>query len=182
MPRTIVDLRPPQLDLHGIAGREFALDIPVTGGVLTSPVLTMKTAAGDAYTTDPGVGTATMPSADTLRVAWTAADMSALNTTTRAKTYRIEVAGSIDGAAVASVIGGLLTTYPTTWTRSVPTSSASLVLNNGTTLALEVSVPAPDGPIDGGRSDEVYGGDLPGIDGGSYSSTYTDTTYDGGTP
>lgn len=78
MPRTIVDLRPPQLDLHGIAGREFALDIPVTGGVLTSPVLTMKTAAGDAYTTDPGVGTATMPSADTLRVAWTAADMSAL--------------------------------------------------------------------------------------------------------
>jgi hypothetical protein len=179
MSRTIVDQRPPELQLHGIAGRAFAFDIPVTGGVLTSPVLTMRTGAGDPYTTDPGVGTATMVDADTLRIAWTADDMAALNTTTRGsgKTYRIEIAGSVDGGSVASIIGGTLSVYPTTHTRFTPNNAATLSLNNGGTYSLAITVPTPDAPIDGGAPDEVF---LDGIDGGLYSDSFSNTTYDGG--
>jgi hypothetical protein len=176
--RVTVDGRPPDLALHVIAGYAYSLAIPVTGGTLTSPVLSMKTGAGDPYTTDPGVGTATMTTPDTLTVPWTAADTGALNTTTRPKVYRIQVAGVVDGAAAASVIGGTLTTYPTTWARSVPQTSATLSLNNGTTLTLTLTVPPSEPPIDGGAPDEVF---LDGIDGGQFDDSFSDTTYDGGT-
>lgn len=178
MSRVTVDGRPPALALHAIAGREFAHEIPVTGGTLTSPLLTMKTSGGDPYTTDPGVGAASLSDAATLRLAWTAADLAALNTTTRQKHYLIEIAGSVDGSNPLSVIGGTLTVYPTTWARSVPSSSTTLVLNNGTTLTLELTVPAPAPATDGGAMDEVYVDD--GIDGGSFDDTFTDTDYDGG--
>ena len=179
MSRVTDDQRPPALALHGIAGRELAKNIGVTGGVLTSPVLTMKTSGGDPYTTDPGVGAASMPATDTLRLLWTAADMAALNTTTRPKTYRIEIAGSIDGSNTVSTIGGTLSVYPTTYARDVPSSTTTLSLNNGNALTLSLSVAAPDGPIDGGAFDEQFGGTT-GIDGGLHSDTFTDTTYDGG--
>lgn len=178
MSRVTVDGRPPELALHAIAGREFAHEIPVTGGTLTSPVLTMKTSGGDPYTTDPGVGTASMSDVTTLRLAWSAADMAALNDTTRAKVYRIELAGSVDGSNPLSLIGGTFTVYPTTWARSVPSSSATLTVNNGTTLTLSLTVPAPAPTTDGGAPDEIYVDD--GIDGGDPDDTFTDTDYDGG--
>ena len=178
MARTTVDMRPPELALHGIASRELALDIPVEGGTLTSPVLTMKTAGGDAYTTDPGVGTASMADSATLRLAWSSADMAALNDTTRPKTYRIELAGVVDGSNPLSTIGGTLTVYPTTWARPVPSSSATLTLNNGTSLTLSLTVPAPAPTTDGGAPDEIYVDG--GIDGGAPTDTFTDTDYDGG--
>jgi hypothetical protein len=175
--RVTVDGRPPDLAIHAIAGYARSFAIPVTGGTLTSPVLTMKTSGGDPYTTDPGVGTATMTTADTLTLAWTAADLAALNTTTRQRTYRINIAGVVDGGAPGPMIGGTITVYPTTWARSVPQTSATLSLNNGTTLTLTLTVPPAEPPIDGGAPDEVY---LDGIDGGLYSDSFSNTTYDGG--
>ncbi len=178
MSRVTVDGRPPDLAIHAIAGYAYSLAIPVTGGVLTSPVLTMKTGAGDPFTADPGVGTATMTTADTLTLAWTAADLAALNTTTRQKVYRINIAGVVDGGAAGPMVGGTITTYPSTWARSVPQTTATLSLNNGTTLTLALTVPPAEPPIDGGAPDEVY---LDGIDGGEYDDEFSDTTYDGGT-
>lgn len=178
MARVTDDQRPPEAALHGIASREWSRDIPVTGGTLTSPVLTMKTAGGDPYTSDPGVGTASMADVSTLRLTWSAADMAALNDTTRPKTYRIEVSGSVDGSNPLSAIGGTFTVYPTTWARSVPSSSATLSLNNGTSLTLSLTVPAPAPTTDGGAPDEIYVDD--GIDGGTPTDTFTDTDYDGG--
>lgn len=179
MARVTDDVRPSAYAIEAVAGREFARNIPVTGGVLTSPVLTMKTSGGDAFTRDPGVGVASMTTADTLRLVWSAADMAALNDTTRSKTYRIDVTGSVDGNSPQSVIGGTLTVHPTTHTRNIPQTSVTLSLNNGPTLELALTVPAPGVPIDGGAPDEAYGGTT-GIDGGLYSDTFTDTTYDGG--
>lgn len=179
MARTIVDQRPPELQIHGIASRELAFNIPVTGGTLTSPVLTMKTGGGDAYTTDPGIGAATMADSDTLRLAWTSADMSALNASTRPINYRIDVAGSVDGGSVASIIGGILTVHPTTSARPLSNTSVTLSLNNGGTYSLAVTVPTPDA-LDGGGPGEIY---IDGaVDGGLYSDTFTNTTHDGGTP
>ena len=176
MARVTDDQRPPELAIHAIAGREAVKVVTVTGGILTSPVLTMKTAGGDSYTTDPGVGSATMTTAEVLRITWTAADTSALNDTTRPKTYRIELSGSVDGSNPASLIGGTLTVYPTTWSRSVPSSSTTLTLNGGNALTLEITVPTPDSPIDGGAADWV----ADTIDGGTPTDTFTDTDYDGG--
>ncbi len=71
------------------------------------------------------------------------------------------------------------TVYPTGHARSLPQSSTTLTLNNGSTLTLALTVPPADGAVDGGAPDEVFGG-TDGMDGGSYSDTFTDTTYDGG--
>ena len=171
-----LDLRPPELSIHGIAGRELAQNITITGGVLTSPTMTTKTAGGDSFTTDPGVGSSSMPEAYTLRLVWTAADMAVLNTTTRPKTYRIEVAGSVDGNSATSVLGGTFTVYPTTWARPIPQTTATLTLNNGAAVTLAITVPPPTDPIDGGLADWV----ADSIDGGTHDSIFTDTTYDGG--
>jgi hypothetical protein len=177
-----LDVRAPEVDIHGSAGRALALNIPVTGGVITSPVLTMRTGSGDPFTADPGVGTASMPAPQTLRLAWTAPDMAALNTTTRPVRYRFDVAGVPDGLAVAQVLAGTLTVYPTTRGQEPPANTVgTLVLTNGVTFALDVTVPTPDGPIDGGYHDDRYGGTT-GYDGGSFDSIFTDTTYDGGNP
>ena len=115
-----LDLRGAQIAIHASAGRECAPpSIQVTGGLLTTPVLTMRTRTGAAYTTDPGLGAASMADPDSLRLVWSAADMAALcpPATTRPIEYRIDVAGSIDGGAPAMVLGGTLTVYPTTWAR-----------------------------------------------------------------
>jgi hypothetical protein len=182
MTRPQLDVRAPQVAIHGSAGRAVAFNIPVTGGTLTSPVLTMRSGAGDPFTADPGVGAASMVDPLTLRVAWTAADMAALNAGTRPLEYRFDVEGVPDGLAVAQVLAGTLTVYPTTWGKQIPANSlGTLVLNGGTTVTLELTVPAPDGPIDGGYHDDRYGGTT-GIDGGLFDDTFTDTTYDGGNP
>jgi len=178
MARAIIDQRPPELTLHVIAGRAVALVIPVTDGVLTSPVMTMRTGAGDPYTTDPGIGLAAMSSATDLRLSWSAADTLALNDSTRGpRAFRIDIAGVVDGGDLVSVIGGVLSVYPPTYARSVPQNSATLSLNNGATLTLTITVPPSDGPWDGGAPDEVF---PDGIDGGLHSDSFTDTTYDGG--
>lgn len=180
MIRDRVDGRAPEIAIYWSAGRALALNIPVTGGTLTSPVLTMRTSGGDPYSADPGVGTATMPDPLTLRLAWTADDMAALNRTTRIVEYRFDIEGIPDGLSAAQVLAGTLAVYPTTWGKQIPSNNVgTLVLNGGTTIALEVTVPPPDGPIDGGYHDDRYGGTT-GIDGGSHDSTFTDTTYDGG--
>lgn len=176
MARVTDDQRPPALALHGIAGRELPKNIAVEGGTLTSPVLTMKTSGGDAYTSDPGVGAASMIDDTTLRLLWSAADMSALNDTTRPKTYIIEVAGSVDGSNPASLIGGTLTVYPTGSAKTLSSSATTLTLNGGNALTLSVTFPDPSEAIDGGAAD--WTADT--IDGGSATDTFTDTTYDGG--
>lgn len=176
-----IDLRAPLIALHATAARELALNIPVTGGTLTSPVLSMKTRSGAAFTTDPSVGTASMADSDSLRLAWSAADMAALEAGARPVEYRVEVTGSVDGGAPSQVLAGTLTVYPTTWGRPIPVNElGTLVLNGSPTITLAVTVPTPDGPIDGGRAAEVYGGGLPGLDGGTATSNFTDTFYDGG--
>lgn len=176
-----LDLRAPSIALHAPVGRELALNIPVTGGTLTSPVLAMKTRAGAAFTTDPGVGVASMADSDSLRLVWSAADMAALEAGARPVEYRIEVTGVVDAGVPTQVLAGTLTAYPTTWGRPIPAHElGTLVLNGGSAITLAVTVPTPDGPIDGGRSNEVYGGGLPGLDGGTAASTFTETLYDGG--
>lgn len=181
MIRPQFDQRAPEVELHGSATRELALNIPVTGGVLTSPALTMKTRGGDPFTADPGRGTVTMADPDSLRLVWSSADMAALNRSTRHVEYGFDVEGVVDGGSVAQVLAGTLTVYPTTWGRPIPVNDlGTLVLNGGSTITVAVTVPTPDGPIDGGRSDEVYGGGLPGLDGGTATSTFTETLYDGG--
>jgi hypothetical protein len=181
MIRPQFDQRAPEVEMHGSATRELALNIPVTGGVLTSPVLTMKTRGGDPFTADPGLGTVSMADPDSLRLVWSSADMAALNRSTRHVEYGFDVEGVVDGGSVAQVLAGTLNVYPTTWGRPIPVNDlGTLVLNGGSTITVAVTVPTPDGPIDGGLLDESLGGTGSGIDGGSFADVFTDTTYDGG--
>lgn len=181
MIRQQFDQRAPEVELHGSATRELALNIPVTGGVLTSPVLTMKTRGGDRFTAEPGLGTVSMADTDSVRLVWSSADMAALNRSTRPVEYRFDVEGVVNGGAVGQVLAGTLNVYPTTWGRPIPINDlGTLVLNGGSTITVAVTVPAPDGPIDGGRADEVYSSRLQRLDGGTATTGFTDTIYDGG--
>jgi hypothetical protein len=181
MIRPQFDQRAPEVELHGSATRELALNIPVTGGVITSPVLTMKTRGGDRFTAEPGLGAVSMVATASLRLVWSSADMAALNRSTRPVEYRFDVEGVVDGGVVGQVIAGNLTVYPTTWGRPIPRNElGTLVLNGGSTITIAVTVPTPDGPIDGGRADEVYSSRLPRLDGGTATTTFTETIYDGG--
>jgi hypothetical protein len=170
---------PPPLDLEVVAGDPLSFPITVIGAVVTSPVITMKTAGGDPYTTDPGVGSASMTSADVCTPSWSAADTAALNTATRPISYRWSLSAVVNGTASYQLLARTLTVLPVGSARRFTPSPTELTINLGTTIDLALTVASTGWPgIDGGAPDEVF---LDGIDGGAFDAAYTDTTYDGGT-
>ena len=62
---TTVKQLPTPVDVEVVAGDPFAVTFTATSGVTTfaSPAVTVTTAAGDAYTTDPGLPVASAASA-----------------------------------------------------------------------------------------------------------------------
>lgn len=133
-----IEQLPPDLDLKLIAGRPFAMDVTCTGATITSPVVTMKTAAGDDYTTDPGQPSASV-AAGVITVAWSAADTSALNAATRAKSYRWSLSATVDGDGPFELLAGTLTAYPVGTSGQSSASAATLTFTAGVT-AVDLAV------------------------------------------
>ena len=135
---TTVKQLPTPVDVEVVAGDPFAVTFTATSGVTTfaSPAVTVTTAAGDAYTTDPGLPVASAASA-VLTCAWSAADTAALITGTRAKVYKYSVEATADGGGPYQIFGGTLTVHPvgTTGTGTSATQSASLTLGGAAVTA-----------------------------------------------
>ena len=135
---TTVKQLPTPVDVEVVAGDPFAVTFTATSGVTTfaSPAVTVTTAAGDAYTTDPGLPVASAASA-VLTCAWSAADTAALIAGTRAKVYKYSVEATADGGGPYQIFGGTLTVHPvgTTGTGTSATQSANLTLGGAAVTA-----------------------------------------------
>jgi len=129
---------PTPVNVEVVAGDPFTVTFTATSGVTTfaSPAVTVTTAAGDSYTTDPGVPTASAASA-VLTLAWSAADTAALNTGTRAKAYKYSVEATADDEGAFQIFGGTLTVHPvgTTGTGTSSSQSATLTLGGAAVTA-----------------------------------------------
>lgn len=123
---------PARIDVEFVAGDPFSVVLTATSGVTTfaAPVAFMTTAAGDAYTTDPGIPTASAASA-ALTCAWSAADTAALNTSTRAKSYKYSVEATADGEGAFQIFGGTVTVHPIGYAGTGTTASVSQALTLG---------------------------------------------------
>jgi hypothetical protein len=142
---------PAKLDLECIAGDPFTVTITATGvTTLTSPAVTMTTAAGDAYTTDPGIPTASVAGL-AVTSAWSTSDTAALNTGTRAKSYRYSVAANPDSAGLFEIVAGTLTVHPVGHAGTSSASSATLAVTVGTT-AVSLAVALGGGGGGGGAT------------------------------
>jgi hypothetical protein len=142
---------PAKLDLECIAGDPFTVTITATGvTTLTSPAVTMTSAAGDAFTTDPGIPTASVAGL-AVTSAWSTADTAALNTGTRAKSYRYSVAANPDSAGLFEIVAGTLTVHPVGHAGTSSASSASLAVTVGTT-AVSLAVALGGGGGGGGAT------------------------------
>lgn len=133
---------PARLDLECVAGDPFALLIAGTGiTTFASAELTMTSAAGDAYTTNPGIGDATALD-DEITLTWTAADTAALNTATRPKAYRYSVSATVDGLGPYELIAGTFSVHPVGASSSTSsTGTANLSVSVGTaTAALDITL------------------------------------------
>jgi hypothetical protein len=140
---------PAKLDLECIAGDPFTVTITATGvTTLTSPAVTMTSAAGDAFTTDPGIPTASVAGL-AVTSAWSTADTAALNTGTRAKSYRYSVAANPDSAGLFEIVAGTLTVHPVGHAGTSSASSATLAVTVGTT-AVSLAVALGGGGGGGG--------------------------------
>lgn len=139
---------PARVDAECVAGYPLVITFTASSGVTTfsAPVATLLTTGGDAISTDPGVPTASANSA-ALACAWTAADTAALNTTTKAKTYRYSVAASNDGAGPYAFFAGTLTVHPVGTAGTSTTVAASADVNVGG-VAVTATVIAGGGALD----------------------------------
>lgn len=122
---------PVKVDVECVAGDPMTITFTAASGVtaFTSPVAVMTTSAGDSYTTDPGVPTVSA-STTSLVTAWSAADTAALNTTTRAKTYKYSTEALADDQGAFQVYAGTLTVHPvgTAGVGTSTTQTAALTL------------------------------------------------------
>ena len=142
---------PAKLDLECIAGDPFTVTITATGvATLTSPAVTMTSAAGDAFTTDPGIPTASVAGL-AVTSAWSTADTAALNTGTRAKSYRYSIAANPDSAGLFEIVAGTLTVHPVGHAGTSSASSATLAVTVGTT-AVSLAVALGGGGGGGGAT------------------------------
>jgi hypothetical protein len=131
---------PAKLDLEFVAGNPFDLTITCTGATVTSPVVAMKTAAGDAYTTNPGTPAASAL-ASVITVGWGADDSAALNAATRPKTYLWSVQGTVDGEGPFELCAGPLTVRPVGSAGTSTSAAATLAVTvGGAAVTLEVSL------------------------------------------
>jgi hypothetical protein len=138
---------PPAHDVEFVAGNPFSLTVTSTGATITSPVVTMKTAAGDAYTTDPGIPTVSQASTVTT-IAFTAADTAALNTSTRPKAYRWSLQALVNGAGPYELVARNITVHPVG--AAIATQSADQVSLDvtvgGVDIALSVALAVAETP------------------------------------
>lgn len=104
---------PARVDVECVAGDPFTATFTASSGVTTfsSAACTMTTGGGDSYTTDPGVPTASASGAS-LSTAWSAADTTALNTTTKPKVYKWSTKAVADGGSSFQWYGGTITVHP----------------------------------------------------------------------
>jgi hypothetical protein len=110
----------------------------------------MTSAAGDAFTTDPGIPTASVAGL-AVTSAWSTADTAALNTGTRAKSYRYSVAANPDSAGLFEIVAGTLTVHPVGHAGTSSASSATLAVTVGTT-AVSLAVALGGGGGGGGAT------------------------------
>jgi hypothetical protein len=176
---------PKHHDLESVAGRPLTVSFTASTGVTTfgPPTCTITDEDGTQITTDPGQPVTSGAGTTTITAAWSTADTAALNTSRRTKRLRYTLAATADSNGPYDWISGEWVLHPIGV--SAATTTAATVTGNivlGSTITGDVTVSGPFFAIDGGRPDEEYGGGLTSIDGGAYSDTYTDTTYDGGTP
>ncbi len=139
---------PTPVDVEVVSGDPFTVTFTATSGVTTfaSPAVAMTTAAGDAYTTDPGVPSVSAASA-VITLSWSAADTAALNASTRPKAYKYSVEATLDGAGPVQLFGGTITVRPVGSTGTSTTASQTATVNTGgvavsATIAIGAQGPA----------------------------------------
>lgn len=125
---------PQVLDLEWVAGDPFTLSVACTGATITLPAVTMKTAAGDAFTSDPGVPTVTL-NGSTITIAWTGADSDALNTTNRSKAYQWSLEAVVNGEGPFQLVARTATIRPVGSASSISSDSVTLAIAVGTSTA-----------------------------------------------
>ena len=139
---TTVRQLPTRVDAECVAGDPFTATLTATSGVTTfsSPACTMTTGAGDSFTTDPGVPTASAVGA-ALSTTWSAADTAALNTSTKPKTYKWSTKAIADGGSSFQWYGGTLTVHPVGTTGiSTTTSTSATVVVGGVSVDATIMV------------------------------------------
>jgi hypothetical protein len=131
---------PPKQDLEYVASRPFVLTVTATGAVLNTPTFTIKTAAGDAWSTDPGQPTVSINGAGTvITVVFDAADTAAQNTSTRAKSYQYALSSLVGSDGPFDLMGGTITVRPVGSTGTSNAASATLTFTVGVT-AVDLAV------------------------------------------
>lgn len=133
---------PARLDVECVAGDSLAFTIAATGvDAFTDAAMTMTSAAGDAFTTNPGIGSATADGTD-INVEWNTADTAALMTGTRAKSYRYSISATVDGGNNYELVAGTLTIQPIGVASNTATpGTVNLSVNVGTaTVALDITL------------------------------------------
>lgn len=158
---------PAAVDINVVAGNPRNITVTVTGVTVTSPVVTMLTAAGEPFTTNPGIPSVNV-AGDEIQIQWTVADTAALNTTRRDKTYFWSLQATLDGDGPYELLARHMTVKPVGSAGASTSSSTTLAFTIGeSAVALTVSPGiAGSGNIDGGTPSSVYGGTI-GIDGGT---------------
>lgn len=165
MAATLAQL-PPAVDLEWVAGNPFTMSVACSGAAVTSPVVTMKTLAGDAYTSDPGVPTVSAL-AGTITSAWSIADSSALNATKRPVEYLWSLQALVNGEGPYELVARKVKVHPVGSAGRTSSSDLSLAITvGGADVTLDITVGSDASNIDGGTATSVYGGTT-SIDGGS---------------
>lgn len=140
MTATTLRQMPPAVDLEFVAGNPFTVTVTCSGATISSPAVTMKTSGGDAYTTDPGVPSVSLAT-NVITSAWSATDSAALNTSSRAKSYRWSLQALVNGDGPYELLARTITVQPVGSAGSVSSTDLSLAVTVGATavdLALTV--------------------------------------------
>lgn len=140
MAATTVSQVPPPVDLEFIAGNPFTLSVTCTGATISSPVVTMRTAGGDVYTTNPGTPAVSVAT-NVITVAYGTDDSSALNATSRSKEFLWSLQALVNGAGPFELLARRIKVLPTGASGGTTSTDLDLAVTVGSqaiTLALTI--------------------------------------------